>query len=251
MDVADLKERAKMLLPTVIGGDSEAAKGNFQMLARHDQEAGARFPDIATEEGRADVVKAAKDQCSALVVLDNLSTLATMDDENAASSFNPVIELMNELKGHGAAVMVIHHANKAGSGYRGSSKIAATFESIVELVDKRPSGFGPASFEVKWEKMRGDPQKAGRPLQARLETTEGEPKWVLEEGSLGRAQELVRAVRSCRYKTQIEIADALGVPKQRISDLKAEAIGAGLISVSDWSSCLKAAREDAEEHSDF
>ena len=251
MDVADLKERAQMLLPTVRGGDHEAAKSNFQMLARHDQEAGASFPDIATEEGRADVVKAAKEQGSALVVLDNLSTLATMDDENAASSFNPVIELMNELKGYGAAVMVIHHANKAGSGYRGSSKIAATFESIIELVDKRAGGFGPAHFEAKWEKMRGDPQKAGRPLQAKLETVEGDPEWELQEGSIGRLNEMVRLVRSCAYSTQSEIAGAMGVAKQRLSEWKQEAHSSGLITPADWRACLREAKEDKMEADHF
>ncbi|MEL6258618.1 MAG: hypothetical protein AAFQ67_06155, partial [Pseudomonadota bacterium] len=183
-----------------------------------------------------------------LVILDNLSTLATMEDENAAASFNPIIDLMNALKGHGAAVMVVHYANKGGGSFRGSSKIAATFESIIELTDKRPGRIGDAAFEVTWNKMRGDPAKLGRPVQVRLsKDLDGVHQWVTQEGTLGRVELVVQMVQSGEYQTAADIGNEIGLSKQRISDLKKEAIQRKLITQREWNICLRAARDAAKD----
>ena len=64
-------------------------------------------------------------------------TLAS-EDENSAAEFNAVTEFLLRLKARGVATMLVHHANKGGDNFRGSSKLAATFETIVKL--EKPEG---------------------------------------------------------------------------------------------------------------
>jgi hypothetical protein len=86
-----------------------------------------------------------------LVVLDNFSTLGEVEDENAASSFSTRIQqFLLQLKVQGVATILVHHAKKnsgenrkggerTGNNFRGSSKLAATFETIIELERNPPA----------------------------------------------------------------------------------------------------------------
>jgi hypothetical protein len=83
-----------------------------------------------------------------LVILDNFSTLGEVEDENAASSFNAIQQFLLQLKVQGVATMLIHHAGKSGEDFRGSSKLAATFETIVKLSASGPLwNTAPPPFE--------------------------------------------------------------------------------------------------------
>ena len=89
-----------------------------------------------------------------LVILDNFSTLGEVEDENSASCFNAIQQFLLELKVHDVATMLVHHAGKGGD-FRGSSKLAATFETIVKLERVREKGeAGDAQFRVRWDKVR-------------------------------------------------------------------------------------------------
>jgi predicted ATP-dependent serine protease len=66
-----------------------------------------------------------------LIVLDNFSTLGEVEDENAASSFNAIVQFLLSLKVEDVATLLVHHAGKSGD-FRGSSKLAATFETIIK-----------------------------------------------------------------------------------------------------------------------
>jgi len=87
-----------MLLETIHGIDVEAAGRNLVILARQGQDADAVFPDLATEEGREEVLKRARVGGFELVILDNFSTLATVDDENAAAAMTPVLSFLMQMK---------------------------------------------------------------------------------------------------------------------------------------------------------
>jgi hypothetical protein len=111
-----------------------------------------------------------------LVILDNFSTLGEVEDENAASSFNAIQQFLLNLKVQGVATMLVHHANKTGEDFRGSSKLAATFETIIMLERlKEETGHGAAQFRVRWDKVRaGGPKRKVRDVVAKLMTAEKE-----------------------------------------------------------------------------
>jgi hypothetical protein len=50
--------------------------------------------------------------------------------------------------------MLVHHANKTGEDFRGSSKLAARFETIIKL-ERIGSTIehGAAAFRVQWDKV--------------------------------------------------------------------------------------------------
>lgn len=108
-----------------------------------------------------------------LVILDNFSTLGEVEDENAASSFNAIQQFLLQLKVQGVATMLLHHAGKSGD-FRGSSKLAATFETIIRLeLLKEEIEHGAAQFRVRWDKVRaGGPKRKVREVVARLVTSE-------------------------------------------------------------------------------
>lgn len=256
MDLADLQERIGLLLRAVPELDREVAARNLRVLAQQDQEPSVRFPDLANPRDHRTVFAQVERDNAALVVLDNYSTLATVDDENAASSFNPVMDLMRGLRQRNAAAILVHHARKNpagdGSSYRGTSKMGVLFTSIIKLSPAAgvPVGRG-AAFTLTWEKSRERQDGFMLPLDAWLADGKGGQAWEFRVSEAGRLAELVRLVRSLSFATQDALAQALGITKGTVSKLKARAIGLGLIGAEEWSRCLKVAGEvtdgDVEE----
>ena len=244
MDVLDLRDRAQMLLPTIADVDPTSASQNLTILAHQAQEPGVSFPDLATSEGREAVLKIAMGHQAELVILDNFSTLVTVDDENAASSFNPVIDLMRSLKQQGSACMLIHHSRKGKGGqgtYRGTSKMGVVFNSIIELnhPDGLPSNSGTA-FELVWEKYRGRRDETVCPLRVHLEDDPlSGSKWSHEVSEDGNIAALVSRLRSLEYSTQKELGDSLDLAAYQVTRIKQKAIRQGVITEEEWQECLR------------
>ncbi|WP_165790870.1 AAA family ATPase [Pleomorphomonas carboxyditropha] len=237
MDLIDLRERLEVLMPTIPGIDREAALRNIQFVARLGQ-TGGDFIDIASPEGRETVLQLAADQDAALVFFDNLSTLATVGDENAASSFDPVLSLLVALKAEGRTSILIHHANKKG-GYRGTSKMTVPLNIVIHLT--RPQGLcenGGAAFEVSFEKvrsLRGDDTK-------RFTTKLEDGRWTTPGSGSDQIDQLVAMVRSGHYRSDSALAKALNVDRSTVSRRKSAAIAAGKIDKAEWDRCLSETR---------
>lgn len=80
---------------------------------------------------RAEIVAAKPD----LVIVDSLAAYAKgIEDENNAVActalLNPLVEFVHD---SGVALVLLHHANKSGSGYRGSVAIGAAMDMILEM----------------------------------------------------------------------------------------------------------------------
>ena len=172
MPIDDIQGRVKALLPSA-GGDFEAACRNLHIEARQHQPAGRVFVDLTDERSREALLYQAKMGGVELLILDNLSTLATVDDENSASEFNDVVKFLLRMKQEGIACVLVHHSNKAGGSYRGSSKLATTFEVILRLEEgelKATDQTDTTRFRLSWEKFRGRKEEgAGVPLDFALE----------------------------------------------------------------------------------
>lgn len=255
MDQIDLKTRSLDLLAAVPDADRELVGRNLMLLAYHDQLPGTRFPDLAGDYDRHVVLSFAETAEAELVILDNFSTLATIDDENAASSFDPFLDLMRQLKLAGRAAMLVHHARKNSKGesaYRGTSKMAVIFNTIIRL--EHPDGVRPrgqAAFDLTFEKFRGLADDSTAPLRARL--LPGKP-WAIEASPQSQMEQLVALVRTVDYGNQTDLAKALGVDQATISRLRRKAIASGMINANDWAACLRMAKDgdtDGDDNPDF
>lgn len=256
MWVDDLQKRAADLIGAVEGINREAAGRNFVLLARQEQTPGVDFIDLAEEEWQTKVVKYVSEGINGskpfdLVVLDNLSTLATsLEQENDAVSFNPVLMFLMTLKQAGAACILVHHSNKAASNYRGSSKLATTFEVILQL--QREVGAAArdgAAFVTDWDKK----YRGLRDATIRNQTMwlskgdDGRMRWQAEVSKADELAELVRLVETCNYSSGKELAEAMKRSESWVSKAKTQAIVGKLIKACDWDRCLKTASATSAE----
>jgi hypothetical protein len=252
MHIGDLQDRLRGLMAAVPGIDEGAARANLQLLARQDQKPDARFPDLAKVDGQNEVLKRAKGRV--LVILDNFSVLADVDDENDAAAMSPVLAFLMKMKQAGIATILLHHSSKGGENYRGSSKLATTFEVIMGLA--RATGVEsrhPASFDLEFGKFRGERNSTIEATTAWLQRDqEGTLSWVHKVSESAELKMAVDAVRSCSFTTQKEMAEALGMSVGKLSGLKTLAIGKRLIDEKEWKGCMETARARVQaEHEDF
>jgi KaiC/GvpD/RAD55 family RecA-like ATPase len=252
----DLQERAAMLMDTVEGIDREAAASNLAFMARTWQARDVDFPDLNDREQRAKgdgvcgqdaIVSAADRHGAAIVFLDNYSTLADVPDENDAAAMGPTLGFLMRLKSAQIACVLVHHSGKTGDTYRGSSRLATTFEVIMGL--KRLSdtiGAEGAAFTLHWTKYRGAPHPEVRSKDIRLHQSPTGAVWCVDAAASDRGREMAEAIRSCRFVSQDDVAAHFGIAKSEVSKRKISAIKAGYITQSEVDDCFSEARRNAD-----
>lgn len=247
MPLDDIQSRAEMLLRAAGQGlDLEAVQRNLFFEARQYQHAGTIFTDLSDGRSRETLIDKIKRGGVELVILDNLSTLATVDDENAAGDFNDTIKFLLRLKQEGVACLLVHHSNKTGESYRGSSKIATTFEVIMRLGEvsrKATDSPNTTRFRLTWDKFRGERDEGtGVPLDVALQTAAfdgegtqaGQLQWICTLAEDTRIEQLLELVKSGEYRNMRELQAALGVSLDTIHRLKNRAVTAGHITEAEW-----------------
>lgn len=251
MDIADLKERAADLVKTIDGIDLDAVTENFEVLSRQDQDSKTAFPDLAEVNHHQYYLQLAKEKEAELIIFDNLSTLATMEDEIKAESFNPIKDLLLGMRQDNLAVLLVHHSRKQGgrSSYRGTSNQAVIFNTIIQL---GPSGSSltadKTEFTLHWEKFRGRKDETVRPLEVCLETDEhGKSQWTYKTSEDALVLEIVRLVKTGEYTTQKQLAQDMGIPESKLSKRKTKAIAEGHISEDQWDRYMSPEEGDMED----
>ncbi len=247
MSAEDLQERAAWLLGTVEGIDREAAAANLHIMSRQWQPAEVTFPDLGDREGREgrasgqdEVAAAVRRTGAELVLLDNFSTLVEVADENDAASMNATLAFLLRLKQMRVACVLVHHSGKDGGSYRGSSKLATTFEVILGLkpLEAVASATG-AAFRVEWTKYRRAPCEAVRSREVRLVAdAEGQPQWTAAATLDDDVRRLLAAVETCDFATQQELAVHLGWDKAKVSRTKVQAFKSGATTEKLWASYM-------------
>ena len=256
MAIDDLKDRCCTLLPAM-EANADLARTNLTVLARQHQRPEADFPDIASETGQDRLLNRCREEHVQLVVLDNFSTLAEVDDENAAAAMNPVLSFLMRVKQAGLACILVHHSSKSADTYRGSSKLATTFETIVGLRKTEVHAADHSvAFMLTWDKYRGKKDRQIRAQDVRLRVEEDQSvQWIAKESPEEACERLVGLVKSLDYTSQADLARAMDVSTGKLSKLKHQAIGLELITEDDWQDCIKTAKaveagEDPDELAD-
>ncbi len=264
MPLDDLKARLGSLGGSVEGIDMAAARANLTILARHHQDPDAVFPDFGREHQQDAVLALIRSHQPDLVILDNLSTLATMDDENGAAETQKIVRLLTRLKQARIATVVVHHSGKNGRAFRGSSMLATTFEAILGLT-REPGAdaldaTGTARFNLEWTKFRGRRDATIGDRLVHLKDTAGALRWTSETPQDEALNALATLARTGRYTTRSDVGRALpehlwptqGTPPSTgwISGQFRMAGAKGIITKAEVDNLLAAAREtqgDLEE----
>ena len=86
--------------------------------------------DLTTEVDQKTIIQAVKELKSKVVVLDNLSTLAT--NGHTEGQFEIILSFIRKLQADGIIVLLVHHENREG-GFKGSGKIELVADQSLHL----------------------------------------------------------------------------------------------------------------------
>lgn len=221
MPLAVLQERLGAI---IAGAPARPASTDFLMLAADYFPEG--LPNLATSAGQA-AIEGMLDGV-ALVVIDNISTLASGGRDNDVESWAPVQGWLLKLRRRGVSVLLIHHAGKAGQ-QRGTSRREDVLDTVIAL--RRPSDYSPADgarFDVHIEKARGAYGDAVKPFEAKYEAGAKGAAWStrdLVDADLDRVILLLKDGLSVR-----DIAEETGLSKSAVHRLKKKAEADGHVS---------------------
>jgi hypothetical protein len=252
MHIADIQARVRQLRAGMPKLEKASVDKNLSFLARQHQDGGVQFPSITEQAGQAFILDQLNANKIDLVILDNFSTLGEVEDENAAASFNAIQQFLLQLKVQKVATMLVHHTGKAGDNFRGSSKLAATFETIIQLEHPQltyrnhkgitetrtyPVVHGEARFRVRWDKVRAGSSTPPKAVVARLENLppkefggERVATWEYEPVGVDRLDEIVQGLADGMFTTQVEIAKYYNVSPKMAGKYLEKAIRLGMLT---------------------
>ncbi len=217
------------LAAIIASSDKEAGPGMLRIANPDLQE--LCMPDLSTNEGQAAVSKYLEDD-TALIIVDNLSSLCRSGKENEADSWLSVQGWALRQRAEGRSVLFIHHSGK-NLNQRGTSRREDILDVVISL--RRPADYIPtqgACFEIHFEKARHIFGDDVAPIEAELRTDETGTKqeWAtrtIEESTFDR----VVALANEEGLSQKEIADELNVNKSTVSRHYRRARNEGKIKV--------------------
>jgi hypothetical protein len=242
MRLSDIKDRLVSLSRGLESHDRDAALDNIEVRSRQDQKPGVKFYDVSVEEDQDDISNYVREKGIDLLILDNITTLTnSVKDENGAGDIKPILDFLLKMKRDGVAAIVLHHANKGGASYRGSTAIATTFEAIVGLQRPQDASHDETVFKLFFEKFRG---KRDDCLMTRLFTLVDGGGWCVNEDSETDMIRVIKAIKSCKFSTQKAVGESLKFPKDKVSKLLTAAVAQGTIDRHKIDKCLKAASSD-------
>jgi hypothetical protein len=224
-------------------------------LSRQQQSFDAEFPNLSNADDAEDLVKYCIDTKVDLLVLDNLTTLTQLSDENATSAFNELIQgLLMRLKAAGVGCLLVHHINKSDGAYRGSSALATTFNAIMHL---KPEPLKKGAFTLQFLKARNS-HIDNRSVHLELKLQPDASLCFICDETVSKFDVIADLVRSCQYGSDHEVRDALAeyygeAPylAGTFSKWKVKTFSAGLMTPTMWDECQKIARDIALEALDL
>lgn len=213
MPAADLRGR---LVGIVAAADKEAQPDAMRVIAGDLVEHGG-VGNLADPAVQAELDKYLDG--IDLLILDNLSSLTAVIRDNDQESWTTIQQWLLRLRRRGIAVLLVHHAGKAGE-QRGTSRREDVLDTSISL--RRPSDYVTAEgarFEVHIEKGRGITGDAARPFEARLTTDpNGQPLWTIREiADVQKAQ--VEALLADGLSVR-DIAEETGISKSTVHRIK-------------------------------
>ena len=251
MELVDLQDRARRLQNSIEDLQVDSMLDNLHFLPRSGQHADVEFPSIDDEDpggGHDQIRGLAKARGVELVILDNLSMLADINDENKASEFNSVMRLGQSLRHDGIAVLLVHHSGKgkaeSRNSFRGSSKMDAPLDYRIGLSPPRkPLKDQGTAFHLTFHKFRGLVADDVRDLEVHLHSGNGGSGWTVNnDEKLHDALRLSEELKTGQYRTQKDLAAALGWSTAKVSKVKKIAVDDGLLTDDEVRGHLDAAQ---------
>ena len=206
MPASSMQERLKTF------ANDSCDKENLSIVTR-DLQVNGIMPNLATEEGQQAIEHLVEK--ADVVVVDNLSTLATGGKENEANSWDPIAHWALRLRSCGKSIIFIHHAGK-DNNQRGTSKKEDILDTVINL--KHPSNYNSeegARFEIHFEKSRGFAGEDAKPFEVKLHLEENQASWEVFE--LEDLEEKRVAELASEGMSQRDIAQETGLSLSKVN----------------------------------
>jgi RecA-family ATPase len=162
-----------------------------------------------------------------VIVFDNLSMLSSFD-ENKSNEWIIVQDWLLKLRSFGKTVIIIHHAGKDKSGYRGTSRMLDCMDVAISLqpvkLEETEEDSHIKKFKIVYEKHRIFEGMEVLPFEVTLENF----KWnyqSMEKSNIEKVVEMIKAKMSQR-----EIARELLIPQTSVCRLVKKAKEKGLLN---------------------
>jgi KaiC/GvpD/RAD55 family RecA-like ATPase len=156
MDQFMLQERIKILTST-LGEEDSGNPLTLLSAHRHAKLHGKSEINIAVAEFRDEIFNFLEEsEQSKILILDNISALASGIDENIKQAWDPLNQWLISLRHLGISVIYIHHSGKDPRKQRGTSGREDALDNVINL--SLPRGYNPdmgAWFKINFEKARG------------------------------------------------------------------------------------------------
>jgi energy-coupling factor transporter ATP-binding protein EcfA2 len=184
---------------------------NLTFITRDIQEQ-TRLPNIATLHGQAQLDPIIENYD--VVILDNLSSLASGIQENDAEAWEVMQTWLLDLRSRGKAVIFFHHENKGG-GQRGTSKREDVLDVVMRLKHSEDYDMGEgAKFIIEFSKAREIFGSDSAPIEVELDNFEG---WSYKQSFSESKQAIIDLYNE--GKSQTEISKRLAVSKPYVSKI--------------------------------
>lgn len=225
MNITDMQKRLDMLF------ENHPRPTNFYLL--HHSEWHIKIDqrmEMASETFQKLILDFIKEHPDVkLVVFDNLSCLTSIREDKSDDWRQMIAPFLRDLKRLGIAVLLVHHANKAGA-QRGTNAREDELSVSIMLEPVDDDANQGAAFKVKFVKTRGDYGTSTQPFIARL--TNG--SWTTEQGESSRDRLLAEIRLAGEKGLSNTQAIKLGfLKKSNLSHLKDKLVADGLISFID------------------
>jgi hypothetical protein len=226
MTAVDLQDRLRQLLAWVLESIDHTWEP-LQIVTPDLQPHG--IGKIDTPEGCAAVLEATMRSNARILFLDNLSCLTNPEDDNAASSWSAVQELLLQLRRVGIAGVLGHHSGKNGE-QRGTSRRADILDVVLKLSsigEIEPDG--RTRVQIEFEKAR---HLRAEEKQAFTAVLEPHPKGGLVWTRAGDAPPIGDRIREMLGSGMSagEVATELSTTRSYVYRLRDEMIRLGALS---------------------
>ena len=238
----DIQERIKLLIPT-LGVDIDFLRENFLFVSRVSQpHAIEDFLSLELDENQLELLKWVKNHTgngkSPVIVLDNLSNLAELGDDNSAGHMQSFNMIVTKARKVGCSLVIVHHTGKTLNlgpdgvpTWRGSYDMATRLDKTICLLPCPSSMDGYVTFQVIEGKSR-----RGQRLNTSIQLNSYDQKWELYDETLAddRNQMITDLIEKEFVAKLEDLKDIIGRSVSSAERYVKQAIDSGYLSQEDW-----------------
>ena len=238
----DIQERIKLLIPS-LGVDLNELRKNFFFVSRVSQpDSIEEFLSLDLDRHQWDLLNWIKEHTAInshpIVILDNLSNLVELSDENSAGQMQKFNMMVTKARKKGCSMVIVHHTGKSLNmgpdgvpTWRGSYDMATRLDKTICLLPCQSSLDGYVTFQVVEGKSR-----RGQRINLSIQFNPFEKKWELfDESSTEDRHEMVKELVEqgliAKYEDLKAILDRSASSAERYIK---QSIESGFLKESDW-----------------